>query len=519
MNYEMRIKRSTILAFVCGASLATTATVLIRTAPPAQAQARPPEFSRTVSSNAGENLPGLKELDEIMADLAEFAAPAVVHITSENSGTKSDDFGRRIGAMAGQGSGVVFRPDGYIITNDHVVGGFEKVTVILHDGREFIGKVIRADDLDIAVVKIEANDLPTLRFGDSSKVRPAQLSMAIGSPFDLRGTVTVGHISALGRARVITDAASQRERDYPELIQTDTSINMGNSGGPLINIAGEVIGINSAIFSPNGLNNGVGFAIPSNTARLVADKLIKDGKIQRGALGILPVTLKEYQRKELGIAGGAVIFNVENGTPADKAGLKKDDIITKIGSVPIKSETDVRTAMLSYAPGSTIPVEVIRGEKPQTFQVTLTSLDKLASRQPRNRPQINRDTPFGDGSDIDEFRRRFEEQLHEEPPTKEGAPRLGVTVEDLNPELRKQFFVPDSVSGAVVSSVVPGSVAERFGLRIGDVIQELGGRRINSSSDVAEAMYGKKLGDRTRIKSTRYGKGTQATQEREITFN
>jgi serine protease Do len=258
-----------------------------------------------------------------------------------------------------------------------VVGGFDSVKVVLNDGRELDGKVIRAEDIDLAVVKVDATDLPTLPFGDSSKVRPGQFSMAVGSPFGLDNTVTFGHISALGRTNQIRDERLNLNRDYPDLIQTDTAINMGNSGGPLVNVRGEVIGINTAIFSPSGMNNGIGFAIPSNTARLIADKLITDGKVRRGAMGLLPQTLPIYKRKELGVDGGASVQQVVNGTPAAIAGIKQGDVIVRIGNIPVKNETDVRDAMLNYAPGEKVEVEVVRDKQSKTFTVALTSLDKL----------------------------------------------------------------------------------------------------------------------------------------------
>ncbi|MBC8063263.1 MAG: trypsin-like peptidase domain-containing protein, partial [Chlorobia bacterium] len=280
---------------------------------------------RPVGQLRTESLEMVKALDESFANLAESVKPAVVHIRVQNSGARNM-LGERQ-AIGGEGSGFIFRPDGYIITNDHVVGGFEKVTVILFDGREFPGKVLRAEDSDIAIVKIDAKDLPSLPFADSNQVRAGEFAMAVGAPYGLESTVTVGHVSATQRSNQIPDPNSGRVRVYSDLIQTDTAINVGNSGGPLLNIEGQVVGINSAIFSPTGTSSGIGFAIASNQARLLAETLIEKGKIVRGYLGILPANLKQFRAKALGVEKGAFVEDLPSDGPAAIAGIKKGDVV------------------------------------------------------------------------------------------------------------------------------------------------------------------------------------------------
>ncbi|MEA2552864.1 MAG: serine protease Do, partial [Fimbriimonadaceae bacterium] len=407
---------------------------------------------------------------------------------------------------------------------DHVVGGFDSVKVVLNDGRELDGKVIRAEDIDLAVVKVDATDLPTLPFGDSSKVRPGQFSMAVGSPFGLDNTVTFGHISALGRTNQIRDERLNLNRDYPDLIQTDTAINMGNSGGPLVNVRGEVIGINTAIFSPSGMNNGIGFAIPSNTARLIADKLITDGKVRRGAMGLLPQTLPIYKRKELGVDGGASVQQVVNGTPAAIAGIKQGDVIVRIGNIPVKNETDVRDAMLNYAPGEKVEVEVVRDKQSKTFTVALTSLDKLPQGRSNAVPPAPDQNPLDPGHefnfpDVEELRKQFEKgDGSRVAPLREGEAKLGISVQDLNAALREQFHIPTARQGVLVTSVAPSSVAEKIGLKPGDLIEEIGGTSVASVASLKDAMKGQKWGDQSTIKFSRYTDRTSSTTKIPFTF-
>ncbi len=482
--------------------------------------------ARPISSISAENMAALRTLDDSFANLAQYVEPSVVHIKSEGRGG-TDLMGRRTGAVGGIGTGVIFRPDGWIITNDHVVNGFEKVTVVLADGREFNGTVRRAEDSDIAVVKIEAKDLPAAQFGDSTRVRPGQFAMAVGSPFGLENTVTIGHISALGRMNEIPDArAEQGVRFYPDLIQTDTPINQGNSGGPLVNIEGQIIGINSAIISSSGGSNGIGFAIPGNQARLLAEILIEKGKITRGAMGLVPVNLKEFQKKELKLEGGALVQNVSNVGPAAAAGIKKDDVIVRLGTITIKSQMDVRNAMLKYGPGQSVDVELVRDGQKKSLKATLTEPKKLRSGL-ENPPAKSDDgggnspSPFSDSPDWPNLDRMFPRTQPGEgqvPPVREGQAKLGVEIEALTAENRKQFDIPASVDGVLVRSVASGSVAERLGIQSGYVIHQIGDKKVKTPTDVMDAMKGFKWGDKTRLSFGKYTSKMQLNQSTDVEF-
>ena len=312
----------------------------------------------TVGNLSAENMTMLRNMDASFAGLADYIEPAVVNIRVQSKGG-TDMFGNRLGQIGGEGSGVIIRPDGWILTNDHVVGGMDKVTVTLYDGREFPGTVRRSDYSDLAVVKIEAKGLPNVQFADSNRVKQGQFAIAVGSPFGLENSVTIGHVSALSRDSMIGDARTGTQRIYPDLIQTDAAINQGNSGGPLLDIEGRVIGINTAIFSGTGGSVGIGFAIPANQARLTAEALIEKGKIVRGFFGVDPVNLKEFQKADLGVTEGALIkdFGESNmASPARTAGLKEGDVITKIGGLNVTNHGDLRNAMLRYGPGETVSV-------------------------------------------------------------------------------------------------------------------------------------------------------------------
>lgn len=471
--------------------------------------AQPQALHRPAAITETESLAALKALDSGFASLAEYASPAVVLIRSESKGTPSLN-GMAQMPRRGEGSGVIFRPDGYIVTNDHVVGGFDNVTVVLKDGRELPGKVTRAEESDIAVVKIEAKELPTLPFADSSKVKPGQFAMAIGAPYGLENTVTIGHVSALNRQNGITDPMTGKTRFYPELIQTDASINMGNSGGPLINTNGEVIGINSSIVSPTGSGIGLGFAITSNQARMLAETLIEKGKVVRAYMGVGPVDLKEYQKKELKLAGGALIEEVRSDGPAAAAGVKVKDVVVRVGDVPVEDQLDLRNAMLKYSPGTTVPLEVVRDGQRKTFQVKLSTPPQELASTPRSVGE----SPFGNGTpeELKEFMKEFGDKVQK--PRSESAPeprpfnkvQLGVQLHDIDSNNRKQFNIPENTAGAVVQSILPGSVAEKIGLKPGDVLQAIGDTKINDSTDARTAMQKVEWGKRVGVSWVRFNK-------------
>lgn len=490
-----------------------------------------PQVEKVSSLSMADSLAALSNLDAAFQSIVEYALPAVVHIRASNT-RNADSQGRFVGPVAGSGSGVIVRPDGYIVTNDHVVGGFDQVQVILNDGRELSGKVFRAPDSDLAVIKVDATDLPSLRFADSSSVRPGQFAIAIGSPFGLENSVTVGHISGLSRATEIGDSRLGRFRGYPDLIQTDAAINQGNSGGPLLNIRGEVIGINTAIFSRTGGSIGVGFAIPATTARLVVDQLIERGKVVRGFMGVGPETLREFERQKLGLDGGAKIEELEAGGPAARAGLRKGDVVTRIGSTPIRTHSDLRNTMLKHAPGETVEVEYVREGRRSTTRVQLGE-PPAAPELPARQIQPNRIDPRS-MPDLRQFRDLFPDMFDMLPDLRDrnepgqrperdeqplGEPvRLGVQVETVNDNLRRQFSIPANVRGAVVTSVDPGSRGATVGLRPGDVITRFGDRNITAAGDLVEAMRGVSRGDTVQISYSRFGPGSAANVSLPITF-
>jgi serine protease Do len=481
---------------------------------------------RTISSPNRESVTEVKNLDSFYTNLAAFVAPAVVDIQSTSGRQVSPD-GERMPVTGGEGSGFILRPDGYIVTNDHVVGGFDNVKVILKDGREFQGKVTRAHDSDIALVKIDAKDLPTLAFGDSNKLKPGQMAMAIGSPFAFQQSVTFGHISALGRDRTMIEG-----RYYPDMIQTDTAINMGNSGGPLCNIDGQVIGLNTAIYSPSGASAGIGFAIPSNQVRLIVDKLIETGKIVRSQIGLIPENLTDYQKQQRHLSGGALVEDAPEGQPAGMAGIKKDDVVVRVGHTPIASQIDLRNAMLEYSPGSTVQVEVIRNGVHKTFNVKLQLHKELTEEEAQGQnsvrpgqPQFRVPRGFDGPEEFFNFKDfpglpgfgNGQPRTRTAPTSPDGKPHLGVGIGNMTDDVRHQYGIPDYAKGVIVTEVTPGSLAESIGIQPGDVIQSLGSKEIGSVQDLTDAMAGIKTGDKRRIRFTHYG-DDYAMTERSVTF-
>lgn len=454
-----------------------------------------------ISSDKVTTMVDLKALDRSFQQLADEAAPAVVHIRTTGKQT-NDLFGGRQ-EIAGEGSGFIFRPDGYIVTNDHVVGGFDKVTVVLHDGREFAGKVLRAEESDIAVVKIDAKDLPTLRFSDSNTTKVGQLTMAIGAPFGLENTVTYGHVSATGRLNRIPDQMSGSVRNYFDLVQTDASINMGNSGGPLINVDGEVIGINTSIYSTTGQSNGIGFAISSNTARTLAETLIAKGKVTRAYMGVLPENLKEFEQKDLKLTAGAILRQVTSDGPAAAAGLKAGDVIVKVGDHPIVKESDLRLLMFQLEPGTNVPVDYIRDGKKNSTSVRISEAPKQQSQAP-----MAPDGPGMQMPDVPGFKDGMPQFPDSPKAPNNGKPRLGVQVQDMSDAVRSQFGIPAGEKGAVVVSVEPGSVADRIGMKTGDVIQSIGTAKVASAQEVVDALSTVKRGDTRQISFARFGQGS-----------
>jgi len=410
------------------------------------------------------------------AGLVDQVSPAVVTVTSERrvrmtSSQLPDDpllrqffgeqsRGRRVQPQerrqGGLGSGVVVRPDGYILTNNHVVDGADQVKVEMTDGRSFAAKVVGTDaPSDLAVLKIDGANLRTLPLADSEKVRVGDVALAVGNPLGIGQTVTMGIVSAKGRAT----GASGGDGSYQDFIQTDAPINQGNSGGALVNTQGELIGINSQILSPSGGNIGIGFAIPANMARNVMSQLIEHGAVRRGLLGVTvqPVT-SDIARSMNVEAHGALINSLTAGGAAEKAGLQRGDIITAINGAPVRDSNGLRNEVGQMLPGSEVKVTLLRDAKEQTVNVRLGEKQAdVAEAEGGRGPGAAAGSGFG---------------LSVEPLTREAARQLGVPM----------------TGGLVITDVEPSSRAADAGLREGDVIDEVDGVKVTTGEGLRSAL-------------------------------
>jgi serine protease Do len=424
---------------------------------------------------------GAVEMQNAFQSVAEHVHPAVVSITSRMT-IKPPQVGAELGqspfgdlfgegqegpmfpgprAAIGEGSGFIVRPDGYILTNDHVVGGADSVTVRLDDGREFPGKVTRDQRSDLAIVKVDASGLPTLALSDS-KPAVGQWAIAYGSPFGLEDTMTVGVVSALGRETAIAESREEG-RFYPNLIQTDASINPGNSGGPLLDINGTVIGVNVAISSPTGTSVGIGFAIPASTARYIMDELITKGAVTRGFLGFAPESITGVEKSRYGVDHGALVTMVQDNSPAATAGLQVEDVVTSFNGQDVQDSAQLRDLVSRTAPGQTVKIVVRRDGKDMTLNATVQpapSQKTAAAATPQP-----------------------------------GQGKLGVQIAQLTPEIAKELGLKPDAKGVVVATVSPGSPAAEAGLRPGDVLVRINGKTVDASSDVTGALSSLKPGD------------------------
>ena len=365
----------------------------------------------------------------------------------------------------GIGSGVIVSPDGYILTNNHVVNNAAEIQVVLNDGRQFKAQVIGADpQTDVALIKVNAENLPALTMTDSSKVEVGDVVLAIGNPFGIGQTVTKGIVSAKDRI-----TSSDGDEDF---IQTDAAINPGNSGGALVDTDGRLIGINSAILTRSGGNQGIGFAVPSDLCRWVMDSLVKNGRVERGLLGVTiqnltPDLAKAFNLKQ---TTGALVGDVSAGGPADKAGLKSGDVITQFSGQAIQDASQLKLRVAEAAPGSKVPVVVNRNGEDKTFDVTLGSVAE------NNVAKTNENNGSA---------------------RKEALAGVGVT--DLDQSSRAALNLPSNIQGAVISQVAPDSPAYEAGLRVGDVITELNHKPVKDAQDaVANTQY--QTGSETLVK-------------------
>jgi len=353
----------------------------------------------------------------------------------------------------GLGSGVVITKDGYILTNNHVVDGAKEVKVTLTDGREFTAKVIGRDPkTDIAVVKIDADNLPVVPLADSSKVKVGDVVLAVGNPFGVGQTVTEGIVSAKNRGNMGIE-------DYEDFIQTDAAINPGNSGGALVDIDGRLIGINTAILSDSGGSQGVGFAVPSDLARTVMESLVKNGHVTRGYIGVMIQSITPALAQEFNLKAptGALIGDVVANGPADQAGFKDGDVVTEFNGQKITDSRQLQLTVAETSPGSKVTVKILRDGDSKTLEVTVKQLPGTGSVA---------DAGSQNGNDTGTLN--------------------GVGVGDLDPKTREQFHIPDTVHGAVVTQVEPGSAAAEAGLKTGDVIESINRHPVKTADDAIQ---------------------------------
>ena len=390
-------------------------------------------------------------------------------------------FGRHPQTAPTSGSGFIISPDGRILTNNHVVKDAADITVTLNDKRTFKARVVGTDPgTDVAVIKIEAKDLPTIPLGDSDKLRVGDWAIAIGTPLGvLRGSVTVGIISAEGRSNLNIFGGTP---DFQDFIQTDASINFGNSGGPLCNIRGEAIGINTAI-NPSG--QGIGFAIPINLASHVADQLVSHGKVSRAMLGVNLADLTPEIAEGFGLASstqGVVIQSVMDSSPAAKAGIRRNDVIVEFDGQPVSDMQKFRLKVADTPSGRAVPVTVLRDGKRMKFDVTLDDRDKMLANN-----SSGQDNTPGAG-----------------PASSPG----GLTVRELTAEEKARVKL---AAGVVVTDVEDGSLADRAGLSPGDVIEEVNKTPVSTPEAVSKLFSQAKAAKRPAVLlvHSQQGGGTQ----------
>ncbi|HYK36089.1 Do family serine endopeptidase [Alloacidobacterium sp.] len=476
-------RRVVIPAIVAGAALSLGAYTLIKSGAAVMAAPSPaPAAAPLDDSSVG----ALLSLDQAMEALAARVTPAVVNVTvtskvnqqqmGEDGGQDGQQqqmpppmfgpntpFGRFFQMPQqqgpeiehGLGSGVIISPDGYIVTNNHVIDGAMTIHVTMSNRQVYTAKLIGADPLtDLAVIKIDGQNLPSIPWGDSTKLHQGQLVLAFGNPLGFRFTVTRGIISALNRPN-----PSATDRRKPgEFIQTDAAINQGNSGGALVNARGELIGINTFIISPTGSFAGMGFAIPEEIVKHTADTLIKDGKVRHGFMGvtIADVTPDNAKFFDMNKASGAVVSDVNADSPGAKAGLKTGDVIIALDGKEVTDAGELQMEVAEKQAGDTIHLEVTREGKNLNVPVTLE--------------------PAGSHGNT------------EVAENNNGKGHWGLSLGNLTPDLRNQMQIPTDVHGAVVEDVRSGSPADSAGLQSGDVIVSVNRKTTTSASDAADAL-------------------------------
>ena len=443
------------------------------------AYAKGPVASPTATPIDDNSVGALLSLDQAMETLAARVTPAVVNVavTSRSKPDMTDGqmqqlpdgvppifgpFFNHPGRPQSQiehgiGSGVLISPDGYIVTNNHVIDGAVDINVTLKDRRIMHAKLIGADPItDVAVIKVDGTNLPNAPWGNSTSLRPGQTVLAFGNPFGFRFTVTRGIVSGLNRPNPF----SRNGRSPGSFIQTDAAINPGNSGGPLVDARGEVIGINTFLVSSSDSFSGMGFAIPTQIVRPTVEALISDGKVHHGymGIGISDVTPENAKFFHVENNEGAVVTQVEPGSPAAKAGLKVADVIIELDGQKVSDASQLQIEVGQKEPGSSIKLGVLRDGKNINESVTL---EEMGSRDHEGKDSARNSN---------------------------GKPRWGLGLTDMTPELREQLQASSDLHGAIVEHVQPGSAADNAGLQRGDVIVEVNRQPVQNADDVQKAL-------------------------------
>lgn len=482
---KRRLRRFALPVALAGVAVLGSAMLLQQTSVHAAALSASPLDDSSVSA--------LTQLDQAMETLAARVTPAVVNVAVTGHGSAEEQQAMRgqgpdpqelppglqqffgFGGGRGErrttpeeqplqhgiGSGVIISPDGYIVTNDHVVDGATQIRVTLHDRRVLNAKVIGTDKLtDLAVIKVDAHDLPAVSWGDSSKLQPGQTVLAFGSPFGyLQFSVTRGIVSAVNRPAPSSDA-----RRPGGLIQTDAAVNPGNSGGPLVNSHGELVGINFLIATNSGQFAGASFAIPAEIAKSVTSQIIKTGAVHHGYLGISlnDVTPANAEFFKLKSASGAIVTQVTPGSPAATAGLQHGDVIEQIDGRGVENGSALQVAVSDLQPGTRVQLGIVHDGSPKTVSLTIGEYNK------KDEVAQNEVDGASDGA-------------------QKGA-KLGLAMADLTPEVRQELSIPSGVNGAAIRNVRAGSPADDAGLQPGDVIVEVNRHAATSASEVVSSV-------------------------------